>query len=61
MADAKNGAGFDPALMKKLGKHKAGGGCLYIKRLSDIDLAVLEKVALRAARSLKSAGSHGAS
>ena len=50
------GAGFDPALMKKLGKHKTGGGCLYIKRLSDVDLAVLEKVAVRAARSLKAAG-----
>jgi hypothetical protein len=50
------GAGFDATLMEKLGKHKTGKGCLYIKRLSDVDLAVLEKVALRAARSLKAAG-----
>ncbi len=26
----------------KLGKCKLGGGCLYIKRLSDVDLAVLK-------------------
>lgn len=28
--------------LKKLGKHKIGGGCLYINKLSDIDLKVLE-------------------
>lgn len=32
------------ALLKKLGKHKTGGGCLYIKKLSDVDINVLEKV-----------------
>lgn len=31
-------------LLKKLGKHKAGKGCLYVKRLDDIDMAVLEKL-----------------
>jgi len=31
-------------LLKKLGKHKLGGGCLYIKRLTDVDMTVLEKV-----------------
>lgn len=30
------------ALMKKLGKHKTGKSCLYIKSLSDVDEAVLE-------------------
>ena len=29
---------------RKLGKHSAAGGCLYIKRLSDVDLSVLKKV-----------------
>jgi hypothetical protein len=29
-------------LMAKLGKHKTGKSCLYVKRLSDIDLMVLE-------------------
>jgi hypothetical protein len=32
------------ALIAKLGKHKAGKGCLYIKTLSDIDLKVLQKL-----------------
>jgi hypothetical protein len=38
------------ALLKKLGKHKAGKGCLYIKRLADVDLAVLEKLIAGAAK-----------
>ena len=29
-------------LLAKLGKHSAGKGCLYVKRLADIDLKVLE-------------------
>jgi hypothetical protein len=33
-----------PALLGKLGKHKMSGGCLHIKRLSDVDVAVLRKV-----------------
>ena len=31
-------------LLSKLGKHKAGKGCLYIKRLADVDVKVLEKM-----------------
>src|ERR1700733_7233897 len=36
--------GFDgaEALLAKLGKHSAGKGCLYIKRLSDVDMKALE-------------------
>lgn len=34
---------FD-SLMKKLGKYKTGESCLYVKRLSDIDEKVLEKL-----------------
>ena len=34
---------FGP-LMKKLGKHKIGKSCLYIKRLSDVDEDVLEQL-----------------
>jgi hypothetical protein len=30
------------AALKKLGKHKTGGGCLYINKLVDIDLKVLK-------------------
>ena len=32
------------ALMKKLGKHSTGKSCLYIKRLDDVDLEVLEEL-----------------
>jgi hypothetical protein len=28
--------------LEKLGKHKLGGGCLYINKLGDVDLQVLE-------------------
>ncbi len=37
-------AGFEryPDLMKKLGKYKTGKSCLYLKRLTDVDLKVLE-------------------
>ena len=31
-------------LMSKLGKHKVGKGCLYIRSLADVDVAVLEKL-----------------
>lgn len=34
-------------LMKKLGRHKIGKSCLYIKRLSDVDSGVLEKMIRR--------------
>lgn len=34
-------------LMARLGKHKTGKSCLYIKRLSDIDEAVLEELCVR--------------
>jgi hypothetical protein len=31
-----------PELLAKLGKHKASKGCLYVKKLADIDLKVLK-------------------
>ena len=34
----------EPELLQKLGKYKTGKGCLYVKRLSDIDENVLEKL-----------------
>ena len=30
--------------LEKIGKHKASGGCLHIKKLADIDEKVLEKL-----------------
>lgn len=32
------------ALMKKLGKYRTGKSCLYLKRLSDVDLDVLDRL-----------------
>jgi len=32
-------------LMARLGKHKAGAGCLYMRTLADVDRAVLKKLA----------------
>ncbi|MBC7827197.1 MAG: DUF1801 domain-containing protein [Chitinophagaceae bacterium] len=31
-------------LLKKLGKHKTGKGCLYLKKLDDVDMDILEKL-----------------
>ncbi len=33
-----------PELLEKLGKHKTGKSCLYINRLSDVDLDVLTEL-----------------
>ncbi|MEQ1770185.1 MAG: DUF1801 domain-containing protein [Devosia sp.] len=32
------------ALLAKLGKHRSGKSCLYVKRLEDVDIKVLEKL-----------------
>ncbi len=37
----------DVALLGKLGKHKTGKSCLYIKRLADVDAKVLRKLAVK--------------
>lgn len=34
----------EAALMKKLGKHSTGKSCLYIKKLSDVDVNLLEEL-----------------
>lgn len=41
------------ALMAKLGKHSTGSSCLYIKRLSDIDLPTLKKLITLSVASMK--------
>lgn len=40
--------GFDgyDELMGRLGKHTSGKACIYVRRLDDIDLAVLKEVVL---------------
>jgi hypothetical protein len=32
------------AILARLGPHKTGKSCLYLKRLADVDLAVLEEL-----------------
>ncbi|HYM25325.1 MAG TPA: hypothetical protein VEU08_19040 [Vicinamibacterales bacterium] len=43
-------------LLKALGKHKMGGGCLYIKRLSDVHLPSLKKIVVASVKRAKQAG-----
>lgn len=35
-------------LLARLGKHRQGKGCVYVKRLADVDLAALEELCLAA-------------
>jgi len=42
------GISFLDPLFQKLGKYKNGGGCLYIKKLEDVDMKVLEQVVTKA-------------
>jgi hypothetical protein len=42
-----------PDLMKKLGKFKTTGGCLYIKKLDDIDMKVLKKLVNESVKYIK--------
>lgn len=39
-------------LLSKLGKHKLGKGCLYINKLADVDLKVLNELITRCLESL---------
>ena len=41
------GSGDSAALLAKLGKHTTGKGCLYIKKLTDVDLQVLQALAAK--------------
>ena len=36
--------------LTKLGKHKTGSGCLYINKLEDVDIKVLEKMIAASAK-----------
>ena len=35
------------ALIARLGPHKEGGGCLYVKKLADVDQAVLKEIVVK--------------
>ena len=41
------GLGDSGELLAKLGKHTTGKGCLYIKKLADVDQKVLEAMVLK--------------
>lgn len=47
-------SGFEgqPDLMRRLGRHKTGRSCLYIRKLDDIDLDVLTELIERGVRNL---------
>ena len=47
------GAAREPALRKRLGKHKTSVGCLYVNGLAGIDLKVLEQLITRSVRALR--------
>lgn len=39
-----NGSPEQQAQLARLGKHKTGKACLYIRKLADVDMAVLEEL-----------------
>jgi hypothetical protein len=40
-------------LLGSLGKHSLGRGCLYIKRLKDVDIKVLKKLVIRSVKQMQ--------
>ena len=40
-------------LLSKLGKHKTGGGCLYITKLKDVDIKVLKEIIKQSVKAAK--------
>ena len=46
-------AGDAPALLAALGKHTMGKGCLYIKKLADVDPKVLKSLVAQAVAATK--------
>jgi hypothetical protein len=45
--------GFDKEVLKKLGKYKTGKGCLYINKLEDVDLRVLNELITQSVKQSK--------
>jgi hypothetical protein len=48
-----NGPDRQARLLSRLGKHKLGKSCLYIRRLSDVDPAVLGKLITSSAQEMR--------
>jgi hypothetical protein len=49
----------DTTIMSKLGKYETGKGCLYIKKLDDVDRNVLRALVTKAVKDAKSRASAG--
>ena len=51
--------GFDTHadLLKKLGKYKTSVGCLYVKKLSDVDMSMLKKLIAESVKRMKKSNS----
>jgi Domain of unknown function (DU1801) len=47
------GFGAYSDLMNKLGKYKTGGSCLYINKLADVDIKILEELVSVAYKDMK--------
>jgi hypothetical protein len=51
-----NASSDSQALLARLGKHTTGKGCVYIKKLADVDQKVLEVLASKAAAATRARG-----
>jgi hypothetical protein len=49
-----SGSADSKALLAKLGKHTTGKGCLYIKKLADVDAQVLEAMLVKSVAAMRS-------
>ncbi len=47
------GFGAYASLLKRLGKHKTGKSCLYIRRLADVDEDVLEELIVKSVEAMR--------
>ncbi len=54
-----DGFAGDDRLLAKLGPHRKGKSCLYLKRLSDIDTGVLKEFATASVRHIRSKNQKG--
>lgn len=48
-----SGFSTEPALMRRLGRHKTGRSCLYLRKLDDVDLDVLTELVRRSVEKIR--------
>ena len=51
-----NASSDSEAMLAKLGKHTTGKGCVYIKKLADVDQKVLQSLATKAVAAVQQRG-----